>query len=69
MTGRQRAAENKVKAKAQAAALLPILRTLKKEGIASLRAITAAFNQRGVPSARDGKWHATSVARLLSRIA
>ena len=69
VTGRQRAAENKAKAKAQAATLLPILRALKKEGITSVRAITTALNQRGVPSARGGKWHATSVARLLSRIA
>ena len=68
VTGRQCAAENKANAKAQAAALLPILRTLKKEGITSVRAITAELNRRGVPSARGGKWHLTSVVRLLSRI-
>jgi hypothetical protein len=67
-TGNQRAAESKAKAKAQATAMLPILRTLRSEGITSVRAITAALNQRGVPSARGGKWHATPVARLLSRI-
>src|SRR5262245_19286562 len=56
-TGTLRAKANKAKAKAHAAALLPILLTLKKEGNASVRTITAALNERGVPSARGGKWH------------
>jgi hypothetical protein len=30
-----------------------------------LRAIAAGLNERGIPAARDGKWSAVQVARLL----
>lgn len=32
----------------------------------SIRAITERLNQQGIPSKRGGKWHPTTVARLLS---
>lgn len=67
-TGRTRAKENKAAADAQAKSLLPVIRELQAAGVTSVRAISAALNERNVPTARDGKWHATSVARLLARL-
>ena len=37
-------------------------------GITSVRAIAAELNDRKVPTARGGEWHATSIARLLARL-
>lgn len=36
-----------------------------EEGL-SIRAIVARLNEQGIPSKRGGKWHPTTVARLLS---
>jgi len=68
MTGAQRGAENKAKAEALAAKLRPLLQELRAEGIITVRAVTVALNERGVPSPRGGKWHTPSTARLLRRI-
>jgi hypothetical protein len=65
-TGRQRAKENKA-ANAQAKALAPTIRELRVAGVTSVCAIAAELNDRMVPTARGGEWHATSVARLLAR--
>ncbi|MGW1848597.1 recombinase family protein [Streptomyces sp. NPDC001966] len=37
----------------------------EEEGL-SIRAIVARLNEQGIPSKRGGKWHPTTVARLLS---
>jgi len=66
--GRLRARENKAAADVHAKALQPTLRELRSQGVVSVRAISAELNKRGVRTSRDGKWHATSVARLLARI-
>jgi hypothetical protein len=50
-----------------AANVLPIIREAQKAGATSLRAIAAALNARGVPTARGGQWHAKSVANVLER--
>jgi DNA invertase Pin-like site-specific DNA recombinase len=49
-TGRLRAKENKAAADAHAKALLPTIRELRAAGITSVRAITAAVNERKVPT-------------------
>ncbi len=67
VTGVQRAAENKAAADAQADRLAPLLAELETKGVRSVRAITAALNEKKVPAARGGQWHATAVARLLTR--
>jgi DNA invertase Pin-like site-specific DNA recombinase len=67
-TGKQRAKENKASAEAQAKSLEPIIRELRAAGITSVRAIAAELNDRKVPTARGGEWHATSVVRLLARL-
>jgi DNA invertase Pin-like site-specific DNA recombinase len=67
-TGKQRAKENRVAADAHAKALGPTIRELRAAGIISVRAIAAELNDREVPTARGGEWHATSVVRLLGRL-
>jgi DNA invertase Pin-like site-specific DNA recombinase len=57
-----------VKAEADrfASNVLPIIAPLKAEGL-PLRKIAAALNQRGVATARGGRWAATQVADVLRR--
>ena len=50
-----------------AAHTLPIIRQLQATGIASLRGIAAALNDRGEPTARGGLWDAKTVSNLLAR--
>jgi DNA invertase Pin-like site-specific DNA recombinase len=50
-----------------ARSLLPVLRTVRNEGSITLAAITSAFNNRRIPTARDARWHVSSVANLLAR--
>lgn len=50
-----------------AAALAPIVEKIRKAGHETVKDITAELNRREIPTARGGKWHPTSVQRLLSR--
>jgi DNA invertase Pin-like site-specific DNA recombinase len=50
-----------------AAKLLPLVHAIQNSGATTLEAITRALNQRGVRPARGTRWHASSVANLLSR--
>jgi DNA invertase Pin-like site-specific DNA recombinase len=45
----------------------PIIDEIKRSGAVTLRAIADALNDRGVQTARGGRWHAGSVARALGR--
>ena len=47
--------------------LAPVLRAVRSEGAKTVRSIAHALNCRGLKSPRGGKWHASSVANLLSR--
>ena len=67
VTGKERARENRSAANAFARKLRPVIRGLAGEGITSVRKVTEALNERGVEALRGGRWHATSVARLLAR--
>jgi hypothetical protein len=49
-----------------AANILPLIQPLKAEG-KSLREIAKALDERGVPTARGGKWAATQIADILKR--
>jgi DNA invertase Pin-like site-specific DNA recombinase len=49
------------------AALLPIIRAIRSTGAVTLRDMASALNQRGIRSARGGKWHVSSVLNLLAR--
>jgi hypothetical protein len=58
------------RASARAADIGPTIAELQASGVTSLRAIAAALNQRGIPTARgDGEWSATQVMRVLDRLA
>jgi hypothetical protein len=45
-----------------------VITELQATGATSLRAIASAFNDRGIPTARGGKWAAASVRDVLTRI-
>jgi hypothetical protein len=55
---------------AKANAEAPQLRAhrVQASGATSLRAIASALNDRGIPTARGGKWFAASVRDVLARI-
>ena len=68
LTARARAAGRAVQqeqARNRAADLMPIIKELQVAGSESLRAIAAGLEERGIPTARGGKWSAVQVARLL----
>ena len=57
------------KAAQRAADVLPSIRDIQAEagGSASLETIAAALDERGITAPRGGKWHPTTVSRLLTR--
>ena len=56
------------RADARAKALAPTIRKLRKAGFVSINAIARELNERGIPTARGGKWHKSTVTRLLERL-
>jgi hypothetical protein len=54
-----------VQPRSRAMDLAPTIQELQTAGCESLRAIAAGLEERGVPTARGGKWSAVQVARLL----
>ncbi len=63
-----RAKENRAKARSFARSLKPVIKELAAEGITSVRKVTEALNERGIPTPKGTRWHPTSVARLLARV-
>ena len=57
----------KASASAHTAQVLPAIDAIRAEGIASLHAIAAELNRRGILTARGGQWYATTVRNTLSR--
>jgi len=57
---------NVAKADQYAANLLPIIQQIEASGL-SLRAIAMALNDRGIKTARCGRWYATTVRNILAR--
>jgi Recombinase len=55
-------------ADARAKALASTIRALQTGGLVSFGAIARELNGREIPAARGGKWHRTSVDRLLHRL-
>ena len=47
--------------------LLPVVHAIRQTGAQTLEAMSQALNQRGIRTARGGKWHASSVANLFVR--
>jgi len=55
-------------ADARAKALAPTIAKLQKAGFVSLKAIARELSEQEIPSAQGGKWHPSSVSRLLQRL-
>jgi hypothetical protein len=55
-------------ADARAEALASTIRALQLKGLVSFKSIARELNEREIPTARGGKWHPSSVSRLLHRL-
>jgi hypothetical protein len=58
----------KQEADARALALLPTIRKLIAAGFASDRGLANELNRKGIIGARGGRWHRSSMRRLLTRL-
>jgi len=47
--------------------VLPIIREAQRSGVTTLRGIAEVLNARGIPTARGGRWHASSVKNIQDR--
>ena len=56
---------NKRAADSRANALVPTIRELRAAGFISRRALADELNRRRTPTARGGRWHYTTVVRVL----
>src|SRR6187397_1735353 len=50
-----------------AANVLPILNSVRASGVTDLRGIARALNDRGVRTARGGRWHVSNVKNIIAR--
>lgn len=57
------------KANDRATDLLPVIADIRAAGARSLRQIADALNERGIPTARGGRWSAVQVSRVEARAA
>jgi hypothetical protein len=59
---------NKRAADSRARALVSTIRELWAAGFVSRRALADELNRRAIPTARGGRWHYTTVVRMLTRL-
>lgn len=52
-----------------AEAVFPVVLSIQRSGVTSLRGIAVALNQRGIRTARGGRWQVSNVRNLLARAA
>ena len=52
-----------------AANVLPIVNSVRASGVTDLRGIARALNDRGVRTARGGRWHVSNVKNVIDRAA
>ena len=64
----QRALANKRAAGSRARALVQIIHEPLAAGFLSRRSLADELNRRGIPTARGGRWHYTTVVRTLTRL-
>jgi hypothetical protein len=62
------ASANKRPADIRARALASTLRELEAAGFKTRRALADELNRRGIPTALGGRWHYTTVVRMLTRL-
>lgn len=55
-------------AEAFAASILPVIASIRRTGIVSLRGIASALNDRGIRTARGGRWQVSNVRNVLARV-
>jgi Recombinase len=55
-------------ADSRARALASTIRELTAAGFVSRRSLADELNRRGIPTARGGSWHYTTVVRMLTRL-
>lgn len=58
----------KLSACEHAANLKPVIDGLQAQGISGLKALAEALNERRVATRRGGRWHPSSVSRVLARL-
>jgi DNA invertase Pin-like site-specific DNA recombinase len=51
-----------------AATVLPVIEAIRRSGITSLRGIALALNNRGIRTARGGKWQVSNVRNVFARL-
>jgi DNA invertase Pin-like site-specific DNA recombinase len=61
-------AVSKVAADNFAASTLPTIEAIQKAGVSSLRGIATALNNRGIPTARGGRWQVSNVRNVIARL-
>jgi hypothetical protein len=66
--GRNGTAANQARAEALAERLAPILAEMRGQGL-SLRQMAANLTDRGIPARHGGAWAASSIRRILARLA
>jgi hypothetical protein len=66
--GGHSALANKQAADSHARALVSIIREVMAAGFVSRRSLAGELNRRGIPTARGGRWHYTTVVRMLTRL-
>jgi hypothetical protein len=64
---RQRIAKREA-ADHRARALAPIMRELREAGFVTLKAMANELNKREIETAHGGRWHTSTVLRLLGRL-
>jgi len=67
-TNRRSSSSSKETADARAVAIAPIIRRLSADGFISRRGLADELNRRGIPSPRGGRWHYTTIVRMLTRL-
>ena len=50
-----------------AANILPVIESIRSAGITGMVSIASALNERGIRTARGGRWHCSSVRNVLNR--
>src|SRR5258708_23725685 len=55
-------------AEPRASALAAAIHEIRVAGFVTWRAMAHELNRRGTPTARGGRWHCTSVGRVLARL-
>lgn len=53
---------------ARAEGLSPLLDELRSAGLTTYLSMSDALNARGIPTPRGGKWHASTVSRIVKRL-